>query len=435
MSRNITRRAFVGAAGAGLVGAGALSAAALGANEEIGVGLIGCGGRGKYLLNIFKKMPGVKMAAVCDVHSGRASEARELAGGKAAVYGDYRKLLADKFVDVVIVATTGHWHILPTIDACAAGKDVYTEKPVGTSVGEGLAAVKAVRKYKRIVQVGVQQHSWEHYQKAVEIVRSGMLGEISHVYVWDTDNFYPGMGSPADEPPPAELDWELYLGPAPKVAYNRNRFDHHYWFFDYGGAWQLDWAVHHYDIVHWAMGVHAPIAASGIGSKFAYPDSNIQWPDTFTGTCEYGPGPVSKKGFLMSYQSRAGNLQTEHSRPHGKQFFGSQGSLIVSRKGYQVFSQGKVKKVVEETVESPKNEHQVVADHVKMFLDCVRTRREPVANIELGQRATVPGHLMNVAWKLGRRVKWDGAKQEFVNDPEAAAMLTKKYREPWALPA
>ena len=167
----------------------------------------------------------------------------------------------------MIVATPGHWHVVPTIQACQAGKDVYVEKPLGTTIGEGRAAVDAARKYNRIVQIGTQQRSTEHYQRAAEIVQSGRLGEISEVKVWDYQFFYPGFGSPASCDPPPQLDWDMWVGPSPDVPYNPNRFRNHYWFFDYGGAWQLDWAVHHYDIVHWFMGVDQPVAAMAMGGR------------------------------------------------------------------------------------------------------------------------------------------------------------------------
>lgn len=443
MNDKLTRRAFLGTAAPAVIGAGlagprawAATTATLGANDAIGIGVIGCGERGRYLSGILNTIPEAKIVAVCDVHKGRAAAAQKQTGGKAAVYADYRKLIEDKAVDAVVVATAGHWHVLPIIDACAAGKDVYAEKPIGTSIGEGHAAVKAARKYDRIVQVGTQQRTWEHYQQAVEIIRSGALGAISQVHVWDFDTFYPGYGSPPDGPAPAELDWEFFVGPSPRVPYNPNRFLHHYWFFDYGGGWEVDWAVHHYDIVQWAMGVSAPIAATGAGRKFVYVDSNTEWPDTFAGTCEYGPGPVAKNGFLMTYTARSACNDPIEGRPHGKAFYGSDGVLILSRSGFEIRSQTREgKKVIaDKKVVSSKNEHEVVADHVRGFLECLRARKKPDADIEMGRQATAPGHLMNIAWRVGRRVKWDAAKSQVIDDPQASALLTKEYRKPWALP-
>lgn len=167
-----------------------------------------------------------------------------------------------------------------TIHAFQAGKDIYVEKPLGTSIGEGRVAVAAARRYNRIVQIGTQQHSWAHYQRAVQIIRWGKLGEISEVKVWDMDYHYPGFGAPPDSDPLKELDWDFWLRPSPKVPYNPNRYYQFYRFCDDGGVWPLDWGVHHYDIVHWAMGVNWSVVATALGGKFVFrePD-NTQWPD------------------------------------------------------------------------------------------------------------------------------------------------------------
>ncbi len=442
MSVKMSRRAFVSRAapaaiGAGLIGSRALAAgapASPGANNTIAVGLIGCGGRGRQLLGPFQRMPEVRIAALCDVHKGHLAETHRSTGGKAKTYTDYRRLLADKDIDAVIVATNGHWHVLPAIDACAAGKDVYLEKPVGTSIGEGRAAVTAARRYDRIVHVGTQQHSWEHYEEAVGIIRSGVLGEISDVHVFDLENFYPGFGAPPDGPAPPELDWDFWVGPSPEVPYNPNRYVRHYWFFDYGGAWQLDWAVHHYDIVHWAMGVSAPVAAMGMGSKFAFFKDNTEWPDTFNGACEYPPGPVAKKGFLMTYAFRGGCSQPTEKRYHGKVFYGTDGALALDRGGFEIFSQTRGgKKVIEDKRATSRPEHSAVTEHVKAFLECMRTRKRSPADIEVGHSASNPGHLMNISWRVGRRVRWDPESEQVIDDPGASAFVTKRYRKPWSL--
>ncbi|GAG33802.1 unnamed protein product, partial [marine sediment metagenome] len=250
---------------------------------------------------------GQRFVGLSDMNAARLGKTRERLGGeKIRAFHDYRELLDDKDIDAVVVATNGHWHVLPTIHACQAGKDVYVEKPLGTSIGEGRAAVAAARKYDRIVQIGTQQRSWEHYRRAAEIIQSGQLGEISEVKVWDYDYFYPGFGSPPDADSPAELDWDLWVGPSPRVDYNPSRYRNHYWFFDYGGAWQLDWGVHHYDIVNWCMGVTEPISAVAMGGRMCFEDSSTEWPDTFSGVLEYAPGPVAKKGFLLQYTFRGG---------------------------------------------------------------------------------------------------------------------------------
>lgn len=443
MNKSITRRALIQMTGPAALGAGLLATRNLAAqaapgrdvNETINMGLVGCGGRGPYLMGIFQSFPNVECLAVCDVHKGRAAAAQTALGGKAQVFQDFRHLLAIKEIDAVIVATTGHWHVPVCIEACAAGKDVYLEKPVGTSIGEGRAAAKAVRKHGRIVQMGTQQHTWEHYREAVEIVRSGILGTISNVEVFDLENFSPGFGSPPDGTAPPELDWDMYVGPSPRVPFNRNRYDRHYWFHDYGGGWQLDWAVHHYDIVHWAMGVDSPVAAVGHGGKYAFPKDNTQWPDTFTGMCEYPPGAVAKNGFLLTYTFRGACSHLKEQMAHGKIFYGSDAVLALDRQGYVLHEYKKSEKPVIRKRPAKISEHDAVKKHAQGFLDCIRSRKKPDADIETGHLASNPGHLMNIAYRMGRRVRWNPATEQVEGDPEANALVTKRYRSPWILPA
>jgi len=405
-----------------------------GPNETINLGLIGCGGEGRAVLTGHLRCPGTRAVALCDLHEGRLAQARQQFGGeKVQTYHDFRKLLDDKDIDAVIVATNGHWHVLATIHACRAGKHVYVEKPLGTSIGEGRAAVQAARKYDRVVQIGTQQRSWPHYQQAVEVIRSGRLGEISEVKVWDYDYLYPGFGNPPDGDPPAELDWDFWLGPSPKVPYNPNRYINHYWFFDYAGAWQLDWAVHHYDIVHWAMDVKAPTTATASGGFFCFEPTNIEWPDTFNGVCEYGPGPVAKKGFLLQYTFRGGCRRDHVS--HAKRFFGTKASMLLSRSGYTIFPEAG-SDVKPETVRNVFTESihvQSLAAHAQVFLDCIRQGKRSPADVEGGHYSSNPGHLLNIAWRTGRKIRWDAENEQIIGDPEANELVTKKYRPPWKL--
>lgn len=442
MTDEMTRRTFLGTAAVsvGAMATRAKSAPKRGANDVINVGLIGCGSRGPYIAYISQITDGVRLTGCCDVYKSHLDKAIKQAEGvtpgEYRAFGDYRDMLDDKDLNAVIVAPPTHWHVLPAIHACQAGKDVYLEKPVGTSIGEGRALIKAVRENKRIIQMGTQQHSWEHYQRAVEIIRAGTLGEISLVHVWDVGTFHPGFGSPADQDPPEDLDWNFWLGPAPAHAYNPNRFRYNYWFHDYGGAWQVEWGAHHYDIVHWALDAQAPSSAVGLGNKVAFGDDNREWPDTFSGACEYGRTSVAKQGFLMQYTCRSGCEEPLFGRWHGKAFYGTNGVLILDRSGFEIRSQFRDdrKVVVEEKMASTKAEHDVVRDHVANFFRCMRENETPAASIEVGHRATNPGHLMNIAWRVGRKVTWDADRERVINDPEANLHLKKPYRDPWELP-
>lgn len=436
MTKQASRRFFLGAAAAAGVRTGAFAA---GANSTINLGLIGCGARGKLvLIPNFQKLPGTRFTAVCDVNSKHLAEGRERAGGDAvAAYSDYRRLIEDKNVDVVIVGTNAQWHVLPTIAACQAGKDVYLEKPMGNCIGEGRFAIAAAKKYNRVVQIGTQQRSQEHYRQAVEIVQSGKLGEISEVKVWDYENYWPGPGAPPDCGPPPELDWDFYVGPSPFRAYNPNiYYKYGYdWFKVSGAGHQVAWGVHHFDIMLWALGVRWPEAASAMGGNYAY-ETNHDWPNTFTSTVEFGPGPVSKRGFLLQYTMRVGGKR--EMRAHGKLFVGTQASMLLDRRGYSIVAEAvKGRKSTpagnfvnaEEEAPTARDDNQAFAD----FIDNVRNRKQPIANLQTGHDASNVGHLMNIAWQVGRTVRWDGEKEQVTGDAQAQALVMKPYRAPWKL--
>ncbi len=437
MNKTIDRRVFLGRTAA----AAAWSTVAIhrteasqepDANDTVNLGLIGCGVRGPQLIGSFQQLPGVRFTAVCDVHANRMAAAREQAGGtKVHAYSDYRKLIEDKNVDAVVVATNGHWKALPTIHACQAGKDVYVEKPLATSIGEGRAMVEAAKKYNRIVQIGTQQHSLDHYRKAAEIVQSGRLGRIGEVKVWDYCNLNPGIGVPPDSDPPKDLDWNLWLGPSPKVPYNPNRYQHHYWFFDYGGAWTVDWAVHHYDIINWAMGVTAPQTAMAGGGHYCFDEDNREWPDTFSGTLEYGPCPAADKGFVLQYTFRTGNQHDRYPLSNAKCFFGTDATLLVHRGGYTLTPEIRgSRKVKAEKVTFDRDND---GPHQEAFIKNLRNRTQPETDVLVGHYASIPGHLMNLAWRVGRKIHWNPDEEQVVGDPEANALVTKGYRAPWRL--
>ena len=229
----------------------------LGANERVRVGLIGCGGRGRNVAKLMREVPGVEFAAVCDVYEPNAAAAREWAGPRARAFKDFRHLLEQKEVDAVLVATPDHWHAIPTVLACQAGKDVYVEKPLAHNIKEGRAMVEAARRYKRVVQTGTQHRSAPHYREVQRIIRSGELGEVRYVRVWNYSNMTPnGIGRVKDSPVPEGLDWDFYLGPAPLVPFNKNRFLRNFrWFWDYAGGWMTDFGTHRLDTVQQVMGV------------------------------------------------------------------------------------------------------------------------------------------------------------------------------------
>ncbi len=347
------------------------------ANGKIGLGFIGVGGRGTNLLEIFSRFPDVQVVGVCDVRKSARENAKRIAGGKAEVYGDYRKLLDRRDVDAVVIATNGHWHPLPAIHACQAGKDVYVEKPLSLTPQEGRAVVDAARAHRRVAALGTQQRSSLHYAEAVQYIRSGKLGRVALVETLNAEHSPPErFGNPPDCEPPADLDWDTWLGPARKVPYHPARAAGHYFFWDYGGGWQSDWAVHHHDIVHWAMGADAPLAVAASGGKYFLSDCT-EMPDTLEACFEY-------PGFLSVYRLTWSNARPREGLSYGNIFYGSQGTLVLNRSGWRVFADNETRP----SLERPGAAGDVA--HQRNFLDCVRTRSQPNADIETGHRSSSP---------------------------------------------
>src|ERR1035441_7393499 len=333
--RDFLKRAALTSAGVSLSMYGFSTGNVLGANERIRLGVIGMGRQGTDDMQNFMKH-GVEVAAVCDVFQPQLDKGLAAAGGKAKAFKDFRRVMDDKDIDVILVATPDHWHPLPMVMACQAGKDVYVEKPICVAVEEGMKMVEAAHKYKRVVQVGLWQRSNLHFQKAAELVQNGLLGNVSFVRTWNYSNIYPeGIGNPPDADPPAGLDWDMWLGPAPKVPYNWNRFgvgdrwSTFRYFYDYANGWPGDWAIHLMDIVQWAMKVEGPSTITALGSKFLIKD-NADIPDTLQITWEY-------PRFVATYENRLCNSNSMYKHEYGIEFHGTDGTMFLDREGFQVF--------------------------------------------------------------------------------------------------
>jgi predicted dehydrogenase len=443
----VTRRSFVRAAGAASLLTAAGWARAAGANERVGVGFIGFGLIGKRHVLDFQADKGADLVAVAETHRGRLKEATALIGGSVKGYADFRKLLDDKDVQAVVVSTPDHWHALHTMLACAAGKDVYVEKPLTLFVREGRWMIDVARQHKRVVQVGTQQRSGPHYGRARELLRGGHIGKLCSVRMTAFRNIMPGFGRPADTDPPADLDYDLWLGPAPKRRYNPNRALYHFrWFWDYSGGQMTNLGAHSLDVVHWYTGVKGPLAVSSAGGRFGLED-NGETPDTQDALIEY-------PGFTAVWSHREASAGPKAA---GLEFFGTKGSLAVSRLGFTVTPDAKVppENAVPQFAGHPAGGPQRAAPagppelwtkaveeksggageqfrlHVRNFLDCVKSRAEPAADLESGHRVATVCHLANIALRLGRRLRWDAEREEIVGDAEAARWLVRPYREPW----
>lgn len=293
--------------------------------------------------------------------------------------------------------------------------------------------VAAARKHNRVVQVGTQQRSAPHFAKAAELVRTGRIGTVTRIHTWNVGNDTPeGIGNPPDSDPPPGLDWDLYLGPAPKVAFNKNRFLFEFrWFWDYSGGMMTDWGVHLIDIVHWAMGKDAPTAVSASGGKYFIKD-NRETPDTLVALFEY-------PGFVLTYENRILNARPYNEHSYGIEFYGTDGTLFVDRAGFQIIPEVMNKEgMVQDRIAGARNKRirddRSHFDHVRNFLDCMKSRKMPVSDVEIGHRSTTAPHLANIALRSGRKVKWDAAKEQIIGDEEANRMTSKAYRAPWKLP-
>jgi predicted dehydrogenase len=433
--RDFSKTAAMAAAGLAL-SAGPAVRSVLGANERVGVGLIGAGGMGQADLRDFLHTGQVDCVAIADPYQPHLDEAATMTLGKAKTYKDFRRVLEHKDIDAVIIATPDHWHAIPMIAACEAGKDVYQEKPLSHTLFEGRKMVEAATKHNRVVQVGTQQRSGEHFQKAVELVRSGKIGKVTLAKTWIYGNQYPeGIGNPPDSDPPAWFDWDWWLGPAPKRPYNINRGIYNFrWFWDYSGGILTDWGTHLMDIVHWAMGVDAPKTIMATGGKYVLED-NRETPDTLEVMYQYPASPVSGKEFVARFSNRVANDRGPDGHSYGIQFFGTDGTLFIDRGGYTLWpepSRYGPERFGPGSVISSGGSAQHYP-HVLNFLECLKSRQKPNSDVETMHRSTSAGLLGVIAFKLGRKLTWDAQQEQFPGDSEANRLLTKEYRKPWTV--
>jgi predicted dehydrogenase len=424
----------------------------LGANDRIIMGLIGCGGRGRYVAKLMREVPNVEFGTVCDVYDQNAAAAQEWAGPRAHACKDFRKLLERKDLDAVLIATPDHWHAIPTVLACQAGKDVYVEKPLAHNLKEGRAMVEAARRHNRIVQTGTQQRSAPHYQEVQRIIQSGELGEVRYVRIWNFSNRYPfGMGRKAASSPPAALDWDFYLGPAPWVPFNQNRFLVNYrWFWDYAGGTITDFGTHRFDTVHQIMGVEAPLNIAAAGARYSLDDGG-EVPDVLQVTYEYSGFTLSYEACNLNEHGLGGrtpgmayyNARDKEDRPNGEAFYGTNGALFSDRIGFEIYPELKpapLQNPVERQIPSGyrMERRQVAAvdataSHVRNFIECVKSRQKPLADVEIGHRSTTVAHLGNIAYKTHRKLQWDSVTEDFKSSPEASQLLARVARKPWDL--
>jgi predicted dehydrogenase len=435
MGKLVTRRSFLSSStkaalaapllGSIIVPQGVRAAAA---SEKIRVGLIGCGGMGKGDLETFLLNDEVECPVICDVDDAQFAKivplVEEKRGKKPETVKDFRRILDRKDIDVVLIATPDHWHALPTVLACQAGKDIYVEKPLATTIAEGRAMVEAARKHDRIVQMGAQRRSSPRYAEAVEFVRSGKLGKVGLVRAWACLDWIQPIGNPPDCNPPAGVDYDMWLGPAEKRPFNPNRFHFNFrWFWNHAGGLMTDWGVHLLQVLLWGMGSEPPKSVLSSGGKYVL-DDNSETPDTQITIYEF-------PSYTMVWEHRVGIGIGLYNRPWGMAFIGTEGTLVINDNGCEI-----LREPTKDSLEAKK--FPAGTDprpaHVRNLLDCVKSRKQPVENLEVGHHISTVAHLGNIALRSGRKIAWNHEKEQIVNDSEANKLVTTKYREPWKLP-
>jgi predicted dehydrogenase len=427
-----------GTAGAPAIASAFLQGGAAPPSERLRLAWIGCGGRGRRLCRIFDAFADVDIAAVCDVNAPRMDQARAELGDTARAQqpekvADYRRLLDRRDIDAVVIATCEHWHGLPFIDACRAGKHVFVEKPLSHTVREGRLMVRAAAKAGVVALMGTQQRAGTHFQEAVELVRSGRLGKVVDVECWNYHRISRG-GRPANSAPPAGLDWERWLGPAPQVPFNPLRLDYSWWF-DYGGGMMTNWNVHHADTVLWAMGFTPPERVHCAGGLVAT-ETLSDAPDLIEATWQF-------PGWTMRYSYKG--YSSHHPYParphhHGIRFCGTEGLLHLDREGFALYESagsGTSDKGPEDTSRPAKMAPRSEQDGPwqRHFVDCVKDGKRPAVSLEESHQATVCCLLANIAYHVRRSVRWDGVGEAIADDPPAAALLERPRRAGYELPA
>ena len=369
----------------------------LGANDRIRIGAIGVGGRMQQLLNCLSKNGGNEIAAVCDVYEPRRKSTKEKFAPNAEEYLEYRKILDRTDIDAVFIAAPDHWHVQMTMDAVAAGKDVYVEKPVTRSLEEGPVLVKAVRDSNRIVQTGMQQRSWEHFQTAVDMIHAGKLGQINLVRTYWFQNYARRSLPQIDL---AKLDWKAWLGSRAQRPFALEVFFHWRWFWDFGGGALTDLFTHWVDVVHWAMQSDTPQVAQTLGNQYQFKEWDC--PDTIQASFQY-PTFMTIYDGTMDCSLEDGGLV----------FRGSQAMLKLDRMRLTVYPEGANFVVAKtEPILDVASKGDGTIAHTQNFLDCVRSRKQPNAPVEAGVAAARAAHIGNLALRKGQRVSWPSAKFE-----------------------
>jgi predicted dehydrogenase len=415
------------------------TAAAWGANDRINLGIIGLGGRGKDHMREYLKQPACRVAALCEIDSARLERAEAAVlketGSKPKTYRDMRQMFADKDIDAVSIVTPNHWHALAAIWACQAGKDVYSEKPASHNIFEGRKMVEAARRYNRILQVGMQSRSIAHKIEAMQALKSGAIGKL-YMAKGLCYKRRMSIGKKPDGPVPPGVDWDLFLGPAPKRAFNPNRFHYNWhWFWDTGNGDIGNQGVHEMDVARWGLGkTTLPQSVVSTGGKYVY-DDDQETPNTQSARFDYGDAQLvfEVRGLITGEE---GGLPFRGGHTIGNIFYGSDGYMVVDLAGYQIY-RGEKHELAKD-VKFKERWQWDTAPHMANFLNACRTRKSSDLNcdIEQGHLSAALCHMANISYRLnGQKLDFDPAKEQFLGDTQANQMLTRNYRAPYVVPS
>jgi predicted dehydrogenase len=429
---SIKRRSFMGgsvAAAAAAFATGA-RAAAVPASDRVRIGLIGCGGISNSDSDAFLAHPQSEIVGVCDVDDARIAKTldrlEKLRGKRPDAVKDFRRIIDRKDVDVCLICTPDHWHAIPTLAALQAGKDVYVEKPLATSIHEGRVMRDAAREHARVVQMGTHWRSGTHYKEAVELVQAGKIGKVHQVRCWAYLDWLPPTGNPPDGPAPAGVDYDMWLGPAALRPFNPNRFHFNFrWFWDYAGGLMTDWGVHLINLALWAMGPEWPKAVVSSGGKYALKD-NTETPDTQITVYDF-------PSYTLIWEHQETSGLGPDRREHGVAFAGSEATLLLHQQGWEIYAEPKKRQSVIEMKRAYTAGENVRAQHAGNFLECLKTRNKPVENLDVGHHVSTVAHLGNLALRTHQRIEWDAEAERALGNPEADKLVNRQYRAPWKL--
>jgi predicted dehydrogenase len=407
----------------------------LGANDRINIAVVGLGGRGRAHVNEWVKAEGAKITALCDVNQASLERAQatvlKATNEQPKGYPDMRQVFEDKNVDAVSMPLPNHWHALATIWAVQAGKDVYIEKPACHNVWEGWKMVEAARKHKRMVQIGSQSRSTPHKMKAMQLLQEGVIGKLYSAHAICYKRRVTIGKTQNQSAPPAGVDWDKFLGPAPMRPFNENRFLYKWhWFWDTGNGDIGNQGVHEMDIARWGMNLAFPKAVYSGGGKFVY-DDDQETPNTQIAMLDYGDAEIvfEVRGLITD---PSGTLPMRGNCV-GNHFYGADGILTVDDDGFQVYKGEKKEKVMDE--KAPRGV-STTGLHMANFMKGIRSRnyKDLGADVEIGAISADLCHLANISYRVKRRLTWDDTKKQFIGDTEANKLLTRDYRKPYVVP-